>query len=120
MSDNIDQLWEEDQETIFRPSYSATWVGCSGSLLPSRNARDTAGWDAAQGTVFHWLMAEWQTYGRPDDWLGKIFTVEKEDKSEVFEVECDEDMFTYGQDCLDHYDHIEGDRLVETRVDISS
>lgn len=114
-----DALWE-DGVSIFRPSYSATWLNCSGSLLPSRYARDNAGWDAAVGTVFHWLMAEWQTNGRPDDWLGKFFTVVKEDRSEAFEIECDEEMFVEGQRCLDRYADIPGDRFYETRVDISS
>lgn len=114
-----DALWE-DQDSLFRPSYGATWLGCSGSLLPSRYARDTAGRDAAIGTVFHWLMAEWQVNGRPDGWLEQIFTVEKEDHSETFEIECDEEMFVEGQRCLDRYSYLEGDVFIEQRVDISS
>src|SRR5712671_3752588 len=102
-----DALWE-DGGSIFRPSYSATWLNCLGSLHPSRFARDNAGEDAAIGTVFHWLMAEWQTNGRPDHWLGQIFPVEKEDRSEVFNVECDEEMFHYGQECLDYYADLPG------------
>jgi len=114
-----DQLWEDGQGSVFRPSYSATWINCAGSLRPSQYARDTAGWDAAVGTVFHWLIAEWQIRGRPDHWLNKVLWVDKEYKSEYFEITVDDDMFFYAQECLDHYAHIPGDRFVETKVDIS-
>lgn len=115
-----DALWE-DQGSVFRPSYSATWLNCLGALIPSQNASDNSGEEAAIGTVFHWLMAEWQTTGqRPDSWLGQVFPVEKEDKSEMFQVVCDEDMFYYGQQCLDRYAHLRGEMFIERRVDISS
>lgn len=110
MSD--DQLWE-DGTSLFRPSYSATWMNCSGSLLPSRWAPDTAGEDAAIGTVFHLLMAEWQKNARPDDWLGTVVEVDD------FHVTVDEEMFAYGEDCLNYFADFPGDRFVETRVDIS-
>jgi hypothetical protein len=117
MSDD-EALWKD--VSVFRPSYSATWLSCSGSLLPSRNARDAAGEDAAIGTVFHLVMSEWLTEGRPDSWLGQTFEIEKEDRSEIFQVVVDEEMFAYGKDCLDYIANIPGDRYVETLVDISS
>lgn len=117
MSDDV--LWE-DGGSIFRPSYSATWLNCLGSLLPSRFASDTSGEDAAIGTVFHLVMKEWLLVARPDHWSGEIIVVEKEDGSEKFDVEVDEDMFVFGQDCIDFLAQFTGTRYVETRVDISA
>lgn len=121
MSDNSDTLWEST-EAIFRPSYSSTWANCAGSLLPSRYAQDTAGIDAAVGTVFHWLIADWQREGKASvaNWLNSVFSVEKPDSDETFEVTCDQEMFDYAEECLARYADIPGDRYVETYVDISS
>lgn len=116
MSDEA--LWQ-DAGSIFRPSYSATWLFCAGALIPSIGAKDTAGYDAAVGTVFHKVMAQWLVYGRPDDWLNRKFVIEKEDYSEKFEIEVDEDMFSFGEQCLASIADIPGVMYVETRVDIS-
>ena len=111
-------LWQ-DAGSVFRPSYSSTWMNCAGSLRPSQFAADSAGIDAAVGTVFHWLMAAWQTDGQPD-WLDNVFTVDKEDGSERFEITIDEDMFVHGAECLARFADVPGVRYIETRVDISS
>lgn len=113
-----DDLWE-DQGSLFRPSYSATWLNCLGALRPSISAADNAGYEAAVGTVFHWLIADWQENGRPSNWLGTVLQVEKEWGDGHFDVEVDEDMFYYAEECLDRYSSIPGDRFVEVRVDIS-
>lgn len=106
---------------VFRPSYSATTLGCPGSLRPSMAIPDTAGYDAAVGTVFHELIATWQkTHVAPYELLGQTRTITKPQTGEQFHVVVDEDMFTYGQECLDRYMHIPGERFVEVRVDISS
>lgn len=117
MSD--DNLWESSG-SVFRPSYSSTWLNCSGSLIPSMTAFDTAGTDAAVGTVFHELMAFWGDNGRPDDWLGQRRDIVQQYTGEVFEITIDEDMFSFGAECFARYEHIQGDRFYETRVDISS
>lgn len=118
-----DTLWE-DGTSVFRPSYSDTWLNCEGSLRPSMVADDTAGYDAAVGTVFHEIMKEWQLNGRPDQWAGQVWEIEKTDKYgrlvETFKIEIDEDMFIYGQECLDYVKDIPGRIYVEIRVDISS
>lgn len=116
MSDDV--LWE-DGNSVFRPSYSDTWLNCAGALRPSQFAKDTAGIDAAIGTVFHWLMADWLQHGRPDSWLGQVMTVERNDGSEPFLITVDEEMFIYGEDCLAYVAPLKGDVFVETRVDIS-
>lgn len=117
-----DQLWE-DGVSIYRPSYSATWLGCAGSLRPSMKAADSSGYDAAVGTVFHQLIAEWQTKQRPDYLAGQIIKVEKKNEygelMDTFLVDVDEDMFIYGQECLDYVKDIPGKRYIETWVDIS-
>ena len=113
MSD--DRLNEEEPAVKFRPSYSATSLNCPGSLLPSLATPDTAGYEAAVGTVFHKLIAEWQLMGeRPDYLLGERVPVDKHT------VVVDQDMFTFAEECLRRYDGIPGDRFVEVRVDISS
>jgi len=100
--------------SVFRPSYSATSLFCAGSLLPSIEAADTAGYDAAEGTVFHELIGEWQLRGRPDHLLGTTREVDGHT------VEIVEEMFVHAEECLSRVNDIPGDRYVETRVDLSS
>lgn len=117
-----DDVLGEDGRRVFRPSYSATFLGCAGSLLPSLNADDDAGYEAAVGTVFHEIMAYWQTDHRPDEWLGEKRTIinkKKDGTEQVFTVTIDEDMFSFGEECLRQYEDIEGDVYIETFVDIS-
>lgn len=105
----------------FRPSYSATTLNCPGSLRPSLNAPDTAGYDAAVGTVFHELLALWLTTGRkPDHLLGRTRVITKPVTGEQFKILIDDDMFVFGQACVDRYADIRGKRYVEVKVDISS
>lgn len=113
-----DRFWEDGAVSVFRPSYSATSLNCAGSLIPSMTARDTAGYEAAEGTVFHELIAHWQQHGRPDSWLGEKRQIVNGDQA--FEVIVNDDMFTFAEQCLDRYRDTPGDRFVETRVDISS
>lgn len=113
-----DRLWEDGKTSVFRPSYSATSLFCAGSLIPSMTAADSAGWEAAEGTVFHELIAEWQTTARPDYLLGTRRSIQNGDQ--VFEIEITEEMFLNAEECLRRYADTPGDRYVETRVDISS
>jgi hypothetical protein len=100
---------------LFRPSYSATTLNCPGSLRASLDAPDTAGYDAAVGTVFHELIAHWQLVGRrPGYLLGQTRSIQGH------EVQFDEEMFTFAAECLDHYARLPGERHVEVKVDISS
>lgn len=108
-------------EVVFRPSYSATTLYCPGSLRPSMDAPDTAGYDAAVGTVFHDILAIWQKVGvRPHYMVGLTRTIKQPRSGAKHHVVIDEDMFVYGQQCIDHYADIPGKRYVEVRVDISS
>ena len=119
-----DNLYDEPNEVLFRPSYSATWLFCEAALLDGRFYPDSAGIEAAVGTVFHDIMKEWLTTNtEPRYRLGHIAEVWKQDadktKDKPFLVEIDEDMFFYGQQCIDFAGRFRGRRLVERRVDIS-
>lgn len=119
-----DNLYDEPNEVLFRPSYSATWLFCEAALLDGRFYPDSAGIEAAVGTVFHDVMKEWLTTGEePRYRLGHIAEVWKQDadreKDKPFLVEIDEDMFYYGQQCVEFAGRFRGRRLVERRVDIS-
>ena len=110
-----DQLWEEKPIVKFRPSYSVTTLHCPGSLLPSLEAPDTAGYEAAVGTVFHSVIAEWQQSGMPPR-----YRLGMKEQVDNWTVPVDEDMFVYAEECLSRYDGIPGNRFVEVTVDISS
>ena len=110
-----DRLWEEPVQVKFRPSYSATSLNCPGSLLASLSAPDTSGAAAAEGTLFHRLIAEWQLSGeRPLYLAGQEFEIDGHT------VAVDEEMFTHAETCLEHYADIPGQPQLEVRVDISS
>lgn len=120
-----DNLWEDGGAVaLFRPSYSPTWLNCEAALLDGRFYPDSAGIEAAVGTVFHDLMHEWlQTNKRPSYRLGHIAEVwqpdANRDEDEPFRVEINEDMFVFGQECLDYIKDLPGIRFFEQRVDIS-
>ena len=101
MSD--DRLWEEPAQVKFRPSYSATSLNCPGSLLASLAAPDSSGYAAAEGTLFHRVIAEWQLSGERPIWLaGQPFIIDGHT------VEVDEEMFVHAETCLDRYAGIPG------------
>ena len=113
MSD--DRLWEEPVQVKFRPSYSATTLNCPGSLLASLAAPDASGVAAAEGTLFHRLIAEWQMTGdKPLYALGQAFPIDGHT------VVADDEMFTHAQTCLERYATLPGQPQIEVRVDISS
>jgi hypothetical protein len=99
--------------TQFRPSYSATTLNCPGSLLPSLEVADTAGYEAAVGTAFHMLIAEWlRDRERPSFMLGKTVPIDQ------WTVTIDREMFAYAEECIARY-NLSGRYLVEHKVDIS-
>lgn len=104
--------------SVFAPSYSSTWLYCSGSLIPSLDADDTAGVDAAYGTVAHGVGELWLNSGvRPDHLIG---TVEEVDEGhEILRIEIDEVMLDYVQEYVDWCTVLPGEHFVERRVDFS-
>ena len=110
-----DRLWEEPAQVKFRPSYSTTTLFCPGSLLPSLATPDSSGWAAAEGTLFHRVIAEWQLSGERPVWLaGQPFIIDGH------AVTVDEEMFVHAEACLERYADIPGQPQIEVKVDISS
>ena len=104
--------------SVFAPSASSMWLYCAGSLIPNLLAEDTAGEDAAYGTVAHGVAERWLKTGvKPVDLIG---TVEKVDEGHaVFEIEITHSMLEYVQEYVDWSVFLPGDHYVEQRVDFS-
>lgn len=102
---------------LFAPSYSATWMNCPGSLLAGLGAPDTAGEDAAWGTVAHHVTEQWLRHGKPRHLLGTKQTVRAGGAD--YEIEITDEMMSYVGDCLAWVEGIPGERFIETRVDFS-
>ncbi len=100
--------------SIFSPSSSSMWAYCSGSLVPNLFAHDTAGEDAAYGTVAHGIAEQWLKSGEaPEHLIGTVETVDG------FEIEIDGSMFEYVEQAVDWCIYLPGNHFVETRVDFS-
>lgn len=101
-------------------------MNCEAALLDGRFYPDSAGIDAARGTVFHDVMAEWLTSKvKPYYRLGDIAEVWPQDANlktdKPFLIEIDEEMFYHGRKCVRFLKQFKGydRRLIERRVDIS-
>ncbi|QHJ72796.1 putative Cas4-like protein [Proteus phage P16-2532] len=106
---------ENDGHSIFAPSYSATWMNCPGSLIPSILEEDSAGFEAAEGTVAHAIAEEWlRTGNRPDHLLNTIQI--HEENGNRFEIPVDNEMFEYLQEYIKMCGENKGDQFVETKV----
>lgn len=94
------------------------WTGCSGSLIPNLFVEDSAGEDAATGTVAHGIAEQWLRTGiKPVELIGTTTIIDEGD--EQFEIDIDEEMFDYIQDYVDYVSFLPGIHYVETRVDFS-
>lgn len=103
--------------SLFAPSYSATWMNCPGALLVGLDAPDTAGEDAAWGTVAHGVAEHWQRHGKPRHLLGTTQTVRAGGTD--YTIAIDDEMMAAVGDCMAWIEGIPGQRYVETRVDFS-
>lgn len=104
--------------TIFSPSGSAMWSTCSGSLLPNLYAKDSAGEDAAYGTVAHGVGETWLRTGeKPKHLIGTVETVVE--PNDTFEIEIDNEMLDHVERYVDWCMYLPGSHFVETRVSIS-
>lgn len=109
---------KQGDHSCFAPSASAMWLTCSGSLIPNLLAPDTAGIDAATGTVAHGVGETWLKTGeRPVELLGTTETVDE--GHAVFEIEIDEEMLDYVEQYVDWCMYLPGEHHVEVRVDFS-
>ena len=116
---NIDEITKRlGGHTIFSPSSSKMWSSCSGSLIPNLFAKDTAGEDAAYGTVAHGVAETWlRTGSKPKHLIGTIEKVVE--TSATFEIEITNEMLDYVQEYVDWCIYLPGDHFIETRVSIS-
>lgn len=104
--------------SIFSPSSSAMWMGCSGSLIPNLFCEDSAGEDAAYGTVAHMVTETWLRTGKkPKHLVGEKEWVESGDWG--FLIDIDETMLDYAQMCVDWVQLLPGQHFIERRVDFS-
>ena len=118
---NLDELArsrEQGAHAIFGPSGSGMYLNCVGSLVPNLLAGDTAGEDAATGTVAHGVAETWLRKGkRPSHLIGTNQFIEAGEWG--FLIWIDEVMLDYVQMYVDWVDLLPGDHYVEQRVDIS-
>ena len=99
----------------FAPSASAGWLNCAGYLLANAVIGDTAGVDAAYGSVAHDIAERWRVTGfRPDDMAGVTVSHGPHD------IVVDRDMLDHIQTFIEWCDEIAGDAYVEQKVDISA
>jgi hypothetical protein len=109
---------ESGGHSVFAPSASKMWLGCSGSLIANLFAPDDSGEDAAYGTVGHMVGEQWLKDGvRPKHLLGKTYWVDGSDFG--YFITIDEVMMDYVKRYVDWCKNLPGDHYVETRVDFS-
>lgn len=108
-------LAAQGDHSIFAPSAAHRWLLCPGSLIPSLRVPDTAGYDAAWGTVGHELAEQWLSTGvKPEHRLGEKVIV-KED-TESFEIVISKSMFRHVGRYVDWVNELPGEHYTEQRV----
>jgi hypothetical protein len=117
----------QDGHSVFAPSASAGWLYCQDYLFANFGKADTAGEDAAYGTVGHTVGETWLTnlsmagdhsqhaldFCEPVHLIGRTMT------ENGFEITIDEEMVSYVREYVEWCFAIEGDHFIETRVDFS-
>lgn len=104
--------------SVFSPSGSPMWLGCSGSLIPNLFAQDDSGEDAAYGTVGHMVGELWLKTGvRPSHLVGTKHFVQAGEWGYLIEI--DEAMLAYVKIYVDWCKNLPGSHFTETRVDFS-
>lgn len=121
--------------SIFAPSGSVIWLNTPGCLIPNILAPDSAGYDAAYGTVGHECGEQWLKAipdicwgmgqlaanqideAEPRHRLGEIVIVKERDTE--FEIEIDQEMLDYVRLYVEACIGLPGKHFVETRVDFS-
>lgn len=98
----------------FAPSAAAGWLNCPGYLLANAKMPDTAGEDAAYGTVAHSMAQRWQQTGeRPTASLGVTHKIGE------FKITVDNEMLGYVGEYVDWCEEVPGDAYVEQHLDLS-
>ena len=107
-----------DEHSHLGPSGWDGFVRCPGKPNAEAPFPDSAGYEAAEGTVFHEMVSDCLDLGlEPEDFEGKMMI------EGGFEIEFDSDMVRYARDGIDFVRSFMGDPdvqvFIETRVDIS-
>lgn len=102
------------------PSSWSRWIRCPGSVQAQQGIPDQARYEAAEGTVFHELVADCLEMGfEPEDFVGGGRGLEVDG----FWIEYDDEMCEMARDGLDFVRNVAAEPgwqlFVETRVDIS-
>lgn len=127
---------ENGGHSIFAPSASALWLNSPGCLIPNVLAPDSAGEDAAYGTVGHDMGEKWlralpkHVFGldpdlvqptideaEPRQHLGEVRIVKERDRE--FEIEIDQEMLDYVRKYVEWCVSVPGEHYTEVRVDFS-
>lgn len=101
--------------SIYAPSAAAMWIVCSGSLLANLNAPDSAGFEAAEGTVAHAMGEQWLKTGvRPTSRVGDIEWIEE--AGDFFLIPITEEMLEFVEEYVVWCEELPGVHYVEQRV----
>lgn len=104
--------------SIFAPSSSASWLNCSGSLLVNAKAKDSAGYEAAEGTVAHSVAEEWAKTGeRPDHRVGEVEHAEAGGRKH--DVKVTSEMLYHVGRFVEWCAELPGDHYFEQHVDLA-
>src|SRR5690606_37895851 len=121
--------------SICAPSGSCLWLNTPGCLSPNLLAEDSAGHEAASGTVGHECGEQWLRAipdicwgmgdlaqrqideAEPRHRIGEIVVIKE--KKDTYEVEIDQEMLDYVRKYVEWVIALPGEHYVETRVDFS-
>lgn len=123
MAATVDKLAEKygtsrDGHAMFAPSAAAGWLNCSGFLLANARRADTAGVDAAYGTVAHKVAEIWHKEGaEPRHLIGYVRRAKA--GGEWHDILIDEDMMAHVGRFVQWCAEVPGDHYYEQRVDLS-
>lgn len=96
------------------PSSSKRWINCPGSVLASRDAKDSESRYAAEGTAAHYLSELCRKQGKPC-----IAWLDYQIQADGYTFPVDEEMCASAQEFVDWCDELPGVPLTEQRIDYS-
>jgi hypothetical protein len=113
--------YESNGHSIFGASKSHQYLNCKGSIFAQLGRQDSAGYDAAEGTVAHAIAEFWGSWGLErndlDDEVGKIR--KQTAGGTIHEVTITAKMLNYLALYVGWCREAEGEQLWEQRVDFS-
>lgn len=100
--------------SVFGASGSGMFLNCTGSLVPNLLVKDDGNEYAAYGSIAHAVTEVWLLTGKkPVHLLGEVR------QKDGFDIEIDEVMLDFAQECVDRCELEPGEHLIEKRVDYS-